>query len=377
MTAAPQTTIFETMSGLCRDHGAINLGQGFPDLPEPAEVIAAAQRALVEHSNQYPPMRGLADLRGAVAGYYAGDGVTPEEVIVTSGATEALASTILALVAPGDEVICIQPLYDAYLPLVERAGGVPVLVSLTPPHWTLDLAELAGAITPRTRLIILNTPNNPTGTVLDRATLEGIGALAQRHDLIVLSDEVWEATLLDGSAPVSVLSVPSLRERAVKVGSAGKIFSLTGWKVGWAVAARPLAERIAAQHQFITFTTATPLQWAVAEGLGLGEGWFAAHRARYSASKARLVSGLESAGFAVLPAAGTWFVSIDLAASGLPADDVALAERLVREGGVGTIPVSAFYAQAPERGYLRLCHAKQDATLDAAVERLQAFRRGL
>lgn len=378
MTAAPaRTTIFETMSGLCRDLGAINLGQGFPDMPEPAEVIGAAQRALAGHSNQYPPMRGLADLRAGVAGYYAADGVLPEEVIVTSGATEALASTILALVAPGDEVICIQPLYDAYLPLVARAGGVPVLVSLTPPAWTLDLEALAAAITPRTRMIILNTPNNPTGTVLDRATLEGIGDLAQRHDLVVLSDEVWEATLLDGSAPISVLSVPGLRDRAVKVGSAGKIFSLTGWKVGWAVAARPLAEAIAAQHQFITFTTATPLQWGVAEGLGLGAGWFAAHRARYVASKARLVSGLESAGFAVLPASGTWFVSIDLAASGLPADDALVAGRLVREAGVGTIPVSAFYAQTPEKGYLRLCHAKQDITLDAAVERLSGFRRGL
>ena len=375
--AAPQTTIFETMSGLCREFGAINLGQGFPDLPEPGEVIAAAQRALVERSNQYPPMRGLAELRSAVAGYYAADGVSAEEVIVTSGATEALASAILALVAPGDEVICIQPLYDAYLPLVERAGGMPVLVCLTPPHWGLDLAALAAAITPRTRLIILNTPNNPTGTVLDRATLEGIGALAERHDLVVLSDEVWEATLLDGSAPVSVLSVPSLRQRSVKVGSAGKIFSLTGWKIGWAVGAPHLAERIAARHQFITFTTATPLQWAVAEGLALGAEWMGAHRARYGASKARLVGGLEAAGFAVLPAAGTWFVSVDLAASGLPADDVIVAQKLVREAGVGSIPVSAFYARAPERGYLRLCHTKQDATLDAAVERLQAFRRGL
>ncbi len=365
------TTIFETMSALCRETGAINLGQGFPEMEEPFELIAAAQRALAERSNQYPPMRGLAELRAGVADLY---GVGADEVIVTSGATEALASSILALVQPGDEVICIQPLYDAYLPLVERAGGVVRLVSLRPPHWTLDVAELAAAITARARLIILNTPNNPTGTMLDRATLEAIGALAQAHDLVVLSDEVWEATLLDGSTPISVLSVPSLRQRSVKIGSAGKIFSLTGWKIGWAVAVPALAERIAARHQFITFTTPTPLQWAVAEGLALGGTWRDAHRARYVASKARLVRGLEAAGFAVLPAAGTWFVTVDLAASGLPPRDVEVAQRLVREAGVGTIPVSAFYAQEPQEGFLRLCHAKPDAVLDEAVRRLAVFR---
>ena len=366
-------TIFETMSALCRETGAINLGQGFPEMEEPPEIIAAARRALAEQSNQYPPMRGLPALREGLAAFY---GVTSGEVIVTSGATEALASSILALVRPGDEVICIQPLYDAYLPLVERAGGVVRLVSLAPPLWTLDLEALAAAITPKTRLIILNTPNNPTGTVLDRATLEGIGALAQQHDLCVLSDEVWEASLLDGSAPVSVLSVPALRQRAVKIGSAGKIFSLTGWKIGWAVAAPALAERVAASHQFITFTTPTPLQWAVAEGLALGEAWRAAHRARYAASKARLVQGLEAAGFVVLPAAGTWFVTVDLATSGLPPRDAEIAERLVREVGVGSIPVSAFYAQGAETGYLRLCHAKCAEVLDEAVRRLRAFRGG-
>lgn len=369
-----QTTIFEVMSALCRDLGAINLGQGFPDMEEPREVIEAARRALVGHGNQYPPMRGLPQLRGAVADIY---GVSPDGVIVTSGATEALASAILALVQPGDEVICVQPLYDAYLPLVARAGGIARLVNLRPPAWSLDLGELEAAITGRTRLIILNTPNNPTGTVLDRAALEGIGEMAERHGLHVLSDEVWEATVLDGTRPLSVLDIPTLRERSVKVGSAGKIFSLTGWKIGWAVAAPELAERVAACHQFITFTTPTPLQWAVAEGLGLGQAWFDAHRARYVESKARLVRGLEETGFRVLPAAGTWFVTIDLAASGLPADDEALAQRLVREAGVGSIPVSAFYAQAPNKGYLRLCHAKQADTLDQAVERLARFRKSL
>ncbi|HZU65624.1 MAG TPA: aminotransferase [Novosphingobium sp.] len=375
--SARKTTIFEHMSGLCRQLGAINLGQGFPEMGEPAELIAAAQRALAEHSNQYPPMRGLPQLRAAIAAYYGaaqGLAVDPAEVIVTSGATEALAASILALVRPGDEVICVQPLYDAYVPLVRRAGGVVRLVSLRPPEWRLELADLAAAITPKTRLLILNTPNNPTGTLLDRATLEGIGALCAEHGLVVLSDEVWEATLLDGAAPLSALAVDSLRQRTVKVGSAGKIFSLTGWKLGWVVADPALAEEVAAIHQFLTFTTPTPLQWAVAEGLALPAPWHARERARYAAARARLVEGLAGAGFAVLPNSGSWFVLVDLLASGLPAEDAALAEELVRGGGVGSIPVSAFYEEAAQTGYLRLCFAKSADVLDEAVARLSQFR---
>jgi aspartate/methionine/tyrosine aminotransferase len=377
----PSTSIFERTSALARELGAINLGQGFPDLPEPGELLEAARRALVEKSNQYPPMRGLPELRRAVCDYYRqeqGLQVREEEVIVTSGATEALAAAILAFVRPGDEAIVFQPFYDAYLPLVERAGGTVRTVSLAPPRWSVPLDRLEAAIGPRTRLVILNTPNNPTGTVVDRATLEAIGALCERHGLILLCDEVWEAMIYGpeslGAEHVSPLAVASLRERAVKVGSAGKIFSLTGWKVGWAVAAPPLAEAIARQHQFLTFTTPTPLQWAVAQGLALPADWHAEHRARYQAARGRLVSGLEAAGYVLLPADGTWFVTVDLAASGLPADDEAVAERLIREAGVAAIPVSAFYRDAPEKGYLRLCFAKEDATLDEAIGRLAGFR---
>ena len=374
----PLTSIFERTSALARELGAINLGQGFPDLPEPPELLEAARRALVEKSNQYPPMRGLPELRRAVCDYYGreqGLEVREEEVIVTSGATEALAAAILAFVRPGDEAIVFQPFYDAYLPLVERAGGTVRTVSLVPPRWTLPLDALEAAIGPRTRLVILNTPNNPTGTVVDRATLEAIGAIVERHGLILLCDEVWEAMIYGGTEHVSPLAVPSLRERAIKVGSAGKIFSLTGWKIGWAVAAPPLAEAIARQHQFLTFTTPTPLQWAVAEGLALPGQWHAAHRARYEAARRRLVGGLEAAGYVVLPADGTWFVTVDLAASGLPAADETVAERLIREAGVAAIPVSAFYRDDPERGYLRLCFAKEDATLNEAIGRLAGFRR--
>ena len=371
------TTVFERMSGLARALGAINLGQGFPDLAEPPELVEAAQHALAGRSNQYPPMRGLAELRGAIAAYYAreqGLAVAEESIVVTSGATEALAASLLALVRPGDEVVLVQPLYDAYLPLVEWAGGTARLISLAPPHWTLPLDVLAAAIGPNTRGIVLNTPNNPAGTMLTRAELAAVGALAEAHDLWVICDEVWEGMVFDGAPHVSPLVMPALAKRTVKIGSAGKIFSMTGWKVGWAVAAPPLAGAVASRHQFLTFTTATPLQWAVAECLALPAQWHQAHRARYARAKARLIDGLTQAGFSVLPASATWFITLDLAASGLPSDDALVAERLIREAGVASIPVSTFYAKQPERGFLRLCFAKEDATLDAAIERLARFK---
>lgn len=382
-TAPLKTTVFDRMSGLARDLGAINLGQGFPDAEHAPELLAAAQRALGGKSNQYPPMRGLPELRQQVCDYYArrqglalGLALDPAEVVVTSGATEALAASILAFIGPGDEAILLQPAYDAYVPLVERAGGVAVTVNLNPPHWTIPFEALAAAITPRTRLIIANTPNNPTGTLLDRAALERLGALCEAHDLVLLCDEVWEGMIFSGAPHVSPLHIPALRDRAVKIGSAGKLFSLTGWKVGWAVAAPPLADAIAAQHQFLTFTTATPLQWAVAEGLALPDKWHNEHAAIYAPRRAQLIAGMQAAGFAVLPSAGTWFVTIDLAASGLPPDDELVAERLIREAGVASIPVSAFYRDDPLTGYLRLCFAKQEAVLDEALERLAGFRGG-
>ena len=377
MAETATTSIFERMSALARETGAINLGQGFPDREHAPELLEAARRALVEHSNQYPPMRGLAELRGAVADFYArqqGLAVAEQQVIVTSGATEALAAAILAFVRPGDEAILFQPAYDAYRPLIERAGGVARPLNLVPPQWALPLDEFEAAIGPRTRVVMLNTPNNPSGTVLGRDALERLGALCERHDLIVICDEAWEGMVFGATPHVSPLAIPSLRERVVKIGSAGKLFSLTGWKVGWAIAAPPLAEAIAAQHQFLTFTTPTPLQWAVAEGLALPDAWHAAHRAQYAAARARLVDGLTAAGFALLPADGTWFVNLDLAGSVLPPDDVAVAERLIREAGVASIPVSAFYSERHEQGYLRLCFAKQDAVLDEAIGRLAAFK---
>lgn len=375
----PPTTVFDRVSALARESGAINLGQGFPESEQAPELLGAAQRALVERSNQYPPMRGLVDLREAIAAYYRreqGLSLDPPQVVVTSGATEALAAAFFALLTPGDEAILLQPFYDAYMPLVTRAGATARIVALEPPGWTIPFDRLEAAIGPKTRAIVLNTPNNPTGTLVGRADLERLAALCEAHDLIVICDEVWEAMILSGAAHVSPLHLEGLRERSVKIGSAGKIFSLTGWKVGWAIASPELAALIAGQHQFLTFTTAVPLQWAVAEGLALPPAWHEEHRARYAAARARLVRGLRDAGYAVMPSTATWFVTIDLSASGLQPDDEAVATRMIREAGVAAIPVSAFCGDAPEKGYLRFCFAKEDATLDAAIERLARFRAG-
>jgi N-succinyldiaminopimelate aminotransferase len=375
--AAMPTTIFEVMSGLARELGAINLGQGFPDSNGPEDVVAEAQRALVARSNQYPPMAGIPELREAVADHYRrhqGLDLRPEEVTVTSGATEAIAAAIFALVSPGDEVLLFQPLYDAYLPLVLRAGGVPRFASLAPPDWTMTRELLDAAFTERTRLVILNTPINPSASLLDRAAL---GLLAEKivaHDAIAICDEVWEHLVFDGAEHVPLMALPGMRERCVKIGSAGKIFSLTGWKVGWMCAAPALTRGIAKAHQFLTFTTPPNLQAAAAYGLGKDEAYFAEMRAGYARSRDRMTAGLEAAGYAVLPSRGTYFLSIDLTASGIALDDVAFCERAVREAGIAAIPISAFYAEDPVRDVVRLCFAKTDATVDAGVERLAKAR---
>jgi aspartate/methionine/tyrosine aminotransferase len=380
LISALGTTVFETMSGLARETGAINLGQGFPDAQGPDELLDAAVRALRERSNQYPPMRGLPELRAAIAHYYAahqGLVLGDDEIVVTSGATEALAACIAGLLNPGDEVILVQPLYDAYAPLVALVGAVPRFVSLVPPDWALPLEAIEAAVTPATRMILLNTPHNPTGSMTDRAGLEALAALCTAHDIVLVCDEVWEAMIFGAAEHVSPLAVEGLRQRSVKIGSAGKIFSLTGWKVGWACAAPPLAGVIARAHQFITFTTPPALQWAVAEGLRLPPGWHAAHRQSHGRGRERLAAGLRAAGYALLPCAATWFLHVDLAASGIDLPDQAFCDRAVSEAGVAAIPFSAFYAEAPETRFVRFCFTKPDTVLDEAMERLARFRRAL
>lgn len=372
------TTIFEVMSGLARELGAVNLGQGFPDARGPDSVIEAAVTALREGSNQYPPMAGLPELRRAVADHYRHhQGVDLDwasEVTVTSGATEAIAAAILALVRPGDEVLLFQPMYDAYLPLVLRAGGVPRFARLAPPDWRIDAAMLDAAFTPATRLVILNNPINPSASLFDAESLALLAERIVAHDAVAISDEVWEHLVFDGRRHMPIMAMPGMRERTVKIGSAGKIFSLTGWKVGWMCAAPALTRVLARAHQFLTFTTPPNLQAAAAHGLGLPDDYFAEMRETYARSRDRLAAGLTAAGYAVLPSAGTYFLSVDLAASGIAADDVTFAELAVREAGVATIPVSAFYAEDAVRNVVRLCFAKQDATIDAGISRMARAR---
>ena len=371
------TTIFEAMSARARASGAINLGQGFPEAQGPADILDAAARALTERSNQYPPMLGLPELRGAVAAHYArsqGLDLSPDEVVVTSGATEALAAALLALIAPGDEVILFQPLYDAYLPLVERAGGVAKLVRLSPPDWRITAAMLEAAWSPATRLILLNSPLNPSASVTGPEELAAIARFCVARDVIAICDEVWEELVFDGARHRPLIAEPGMRDRTVKIGSAGKMFALTGWKVGWMCAAPGLARGLAKAHQFLTFTTPPNLQWAAAYGLSKDAAWFDGERAGFQRSRDRLAAGLAQAGYATLPSAATYFLSIDLAASGIAMDDVTFCDRIIDAAGVAAIPVSAFYAQNPVTNVVRLCFAKSDATLDTAIERLGHFR---
>ncbi len=371
------TSIFEHMSALARDGGAINLGQGFPDFGWPDDVIERAAEALRTGSNQYPPMRGLAELREAVAAHYRhhhGLDTNADQVTVTSGATEALASSLIALIEPGDEVVLFQPLYDAYLPLVLRAGGLPRLVRLTPPGWRITEAALAEAFTERTRLIVFNNPHNPTARLFDADELALLARFCVAHDAIALTDEVWEHLVFDGRRHIPLASLPDMAERTVKVGSAGKIFSMTGWKVGWTVAPVHLAGAVAKAHQFVTFSTAPNLQSAVAFGLGKDDAYIARMRAEFQATRDQFRAGLVGQGFAVLPDEGTYFLCVDLPQSGIAVDDMAFCERAVREAGVAAIPLSAFFAEDPVRTVIRLCFAKQTATLDQGIARLTKAR---
>ena len=371
------TSIFEAMSMAAREQGAVNLGQGFPDFGWPEDVVAKAAAALTGAASQYPPMRGLPELRAAVAAHYnhhQGLSIAAEQVIVTSGATEAIAASLLALIAPGDEVVLFQPLYDAYLPLVLRAGGVPRLVRLTPPDWRITADALAAAFTPNTRLVIFNNPHNPTARAFDAEELALLARFCVDHDAIAVSDEVWEHLMFDGRTHLPLSALPGMAERTVKIGSAGKIFSLTGWKVGWAVASPELAVQVARAHQFVTFTTPPNLQAAAAYGLGKEDAYFAEMRAMFQAARDRLRAAVEAEGYMVLPAEGTYFLNVDLAASGIAVDDMTFCTRAVAECGVAAIPVSAFYAEAPVTNVVRLCFAKQPETIAKGVAGLARAR---
>jgi aspartate/methionine/tyrosine aminotransferase len=370
------TTVFETMSRLAAEKGAINLGQGFPEEDGPRDILEAAAQATIEGPNQYPPSRGLPALRQAVAAHYRAhhnvDLDWQRETTITSGATEAIAAALLAFIEPGDEVVLFEPMYDAYLPMVRRAGGVPRIVRLQPPHWRLERGQVSMAFTDKTRVVVLNTPLNPAASVVSADELAMLARLCEESGAIVVSDEVWEHVLFDDARHVSMLEV--MRDRTLKIGSAGKMFSLTGWKVGFACGAPELMDAFAKAHQFLTFTTPPNLQRAVAHALAKPSAYFVEMRAAFQRSRDRLVAALEGEGFVTLPTRGAYFLSVDLPASGIGLNDEAFA-RLAIEHSVATIPFSAFYATPGAPALVRLCFAKKDETLDRGADALASARR--
>ena len=373
------TTIFTTMSALAVEHGAINLGQGFPDEDGPADIIAAAAEALRSGPNQYPPMTGLPALRQAVADhdrrFYGLDYDAHDEILVTSGATEALAACLIALLSPGDEVVVFEPLYDSYLPIIRQCGAIARIVRLQPPDWQIPADALAAALSPATKLVLINSPMNPTGKLFEGAELEAIARLAQAHDAYLLCDEVYEHLVFDGARHQSIAALPGMRARTLRIGSAGKTFSLTGWKVGYVSGPRELVAAVAKVHQFLTFTTPPALQSAVAYALGKEEAYYAGLAGALEAKRDRLAAGLRRVGFSVLPARGTYFLTALTEGVG-PAfsTDVDYARWLTIEGGVATVPCSAFYAgEDPPQTMIRFCFCKKDEVLDAAVARLSSL----
>ncbi len=376
------TTIFTTMSAMATEHGAINLGQGFPDDEGPVELRERAAQAVMAGPNQYPPSMGLPDLRKAVAEHdsrFYGLGVDWEtETLVTSGATEALADCFLALLNPGDEAILIEPFYDSYLPMVEATGARSVTVGLEAPHWDLDLDALAAVFSDKTKLIVVNTPMNPTGKVFTKPELLGIADLALKHDAYVILDEVYEHLVYSGAVHETMMALPDMRERCVRIASAGKTFSLTGWKIGYLTAAPDLLALITKAHQFVTFTTPPAFQLAVAWGLGQDDAYFQNLATDLEQKRDLLSKGLASVGFDVVRADGTYFVTTDIAGLGYNGSDLDFCKEITANAGVSAIPVSPFYkpregeADIPQN-MVRFCFSKQPEILEESVLRLKQY----
>lgn len=372
-------TIFQVMSGLARRHGAINLGQGFPDEDGPRAILESAARAILEDGNQYAPVAGVPALRAAVARankrFYGLD-IDPErEVLVTAGATEGLASAFLALLQPGDEAILLAPFYDSYLPMVEAAGAKAVVIPLQPPDWRLSAAALAEAISPRTKLIAINTPHNPTGRVWRRDDLDVLAEACRRHDLIALCDEVYEHLVYDGARHETLLSFAGMRERTIRIGSAGKTFSLTGWRIGYLTGPEKLIEGVMKAHQFVAYTSPPHLQKAVAEGLDLPDAYYEQFTAAMQEKRDIMRAALERAGFSVLACEGTYFMLADTRSVGFKGGDADFCRLITEEAKVAAVPISAFYPTTDEApSYLaRFCFCKKRDVLEDAGRRLKAY----
>jgi N-succinyldiaminopimelate aminotransferase len=372
------TTIFTEMSALAVRHGAVNLGQGFPDFPAPAALTDAARAAIAAGHNQYAPGDGIRPLRYAIAAHatlHHGLAYDPDhEVTVTTGATEAVFAAVQALVDVGDEVVLVEPVYDVYPAAVAMAGGVVRTVQMRPDaggRWHLDPADLAATCSARTRLLVLNSPHNPTGAVVSRAELEAIAAVAVAHDLVVVTDEVYEHLVYDGTPHVPMAAIPGMHHRTVRISSAGKTFSVTGWKVGWACAPAHLTVPIRAAKQWVTFTSGTPFQHAVAEALTWGHDYTAPLAAAYQSRRDRLCGGLADLGLDVSVPQGSYFATADIRPLGFD-DDVAFCRALPEAAGVAAIPVSAFHRDARDgRGRVRFAFCKTDELVDEGLRRLR------
>ncbi|MFC9271115.1 pyridoxal phosphate-dependent aminotransferase [Streptomyces zhihengii] len=370
------TTIFAEMSALASATGAINLGQGFPDTDGPESVREAAVRALRDgRGNQYPPGPGVPELRQAIADHqhrFYGLSLDPDtEVLVTAGATEAIAATMLALLEPGDEVIAFEPFYDSYAACIAMAGAKRVPLTLRAPSFRPDLDELQSKITPQTRLLLLNTPHNPTGMVLTADEQSAIAALAVEHNLLVVTDEVYEHLVFDGAAHVPIATLPGMRERTVSISSAGKTFSFTGWKVGWVMADGPLLSAVRTAKQYLTYVSAGPFQYAIAEALRLPDTYFDGFRADLHRKRDLLGDGLRAAGFEVYQPQGTYFITTDITPFGHK-DAYAFCRALPERCGVVAIPNSVFYDDPDAgRSQVRFTFCKKDGVLHEAASRLR------
>jgi N-succinyldiaminopimelate aminotransferase len=372
------TTIFEVMSKLAIEHQAINLGQGFPDQDGPADIRAVAAREGEEGPNQYPPMMGVPELRQAVAEHdsrFYGLSVNWQtDVLVTSGATESLAASMLGLINPGDEVVLFEPLYDCYLPMIKLAGGIPKFVRLDPPNWEIDESKLRAAFSDKTKLILMNSPMNPTGKVFSREELELIAELAIKHDTYAICDEVYEHIVFGDRKHLSLLTLPGMGERTARIASAGKTFSLTGWKVGYLTATAELTSRIAKAHQFLTFTTAPNLQKAVAYGLAKEDAFYEDLKNSMQSKRDRFRDGLQRIGFTTADCDGTYFINADISSIGFDGTDEEFCRLITTEAGVAAVPFSAFYqSEGARTNFARFCFCKRDEVLDAAIEKLQDF----
>jgi aspartate/methionine/tyrosine aminotransferase len=375
------TTIFTTMSALAVQHNAINLGQGFPDTDGPADIIAAAAAALTQNHNQYPPMAGVAELRHAVAEAnqrFYGLEIDPlTGVLVTSGATEALAASLMALINPGDEVVLIEPLYDTYLPIITLLGGTPRIVRLNPPDWTLPREDFAAAFNQRTKLLLLNSPMNPTGKVFSPEDLIFIAKTLLAHDCYAICDEVYEHLVFTPAKHLPLMTLPGMATRCLRIGSAGKTFSLTGWKIGYISGPPALISVAAKAHQNLTFTTPPNLQRAIAYGLAKPDEYFAALAESLQSQRDILATGLTRLGFKTLATDGSYFITADFSPLGLHLDDVTFCRTITEHAGVAAIPVSAFYATNPPTHYARFAFCKQPSVLRQAVSRLESWLTAL